>query len=121
MTFEFRSPLYSPIVNGEEIHIEVNPGQTLSHGLKHQWLPTAGEAMYTLSIRSISATVGTTGMPTESHPVASFTVYDKGLKEEADRHQTTVETLQARTLYAFIASLVTSAVLAGVGLFLALR
>jgi hypothetical protein len=43
-------------------------------------------------------------------PLGYYTVFDRGAKEESDRHLSKIETLQTLTLLAFVASVATQAI-----------
>jgi hypothetical protein len=109
---------YGEATNTETLTIVVPPRQSASHSLRPQWLSSAGEVLYTLSLPSAPSHSGGVSWPPESHLLASYTIFDRGVKEEQDRHLATEETLQRRTLYAFIASIVASTLIAGTSIYL---
>jgi hypothetical protein len=109
---------YGAEANTESVTMDVPPNQSASYGLRRQWLSSAGEVVYTISLPPAPNRPAGTSWAQETHPLASYTVFDRGVKDEQDKHQSIEETLQRRTLYAFIASIVASVVIAGTSIYL---
>jgi hypothetical protein len=117
VAWEMRSA-YGHFTDAEQFKMEIPPKNHLSYGLRPQWLYAPGEAVYILTLDAAPPSGARPAYPGETHPIASYIVYDRAVKEEQDKHREIAETLQRRTLYAFIASVIASAVLAATAIFL---
>ncbi|HEV2317103.1 MAG TPA: hypothetical protein VGV89_05965 [Thermoplasmata archaeon] len=109
-----------PAVHRARISFDLQPHDRTRRYLDIEWLHADGTGIYTLDFPSVKNPVdGRTYQII--HPMASYVVFDPGVYEQDRRDHAELLTLNRRTLYGFVASVVASATLAVVSLVLALR